>query len=173
MPAEAILRLNTSTGNAQEYRPVQTSAGVGDAGKVPALDAAGRLDTSMMPVGVSAETVSFVASGAIGVGKFVNLHLANSVLKGRLADNSNGRKAHCFVTTAVADAATGTGFYSSNKNDQLSGMTIGDVQFLGTAGGVTSTVPAAGAGVLVQPLGIAESATALTFETMQTIERAA
>ena len=53
---------------------IQSSAGVGDAGKIPALDSAGRLSSTMMPTGVGAETVSVVASEALTAGNFVNVY---------------------------------------------------------------------------------------------------
>ena len=46
-----------------------TSAGAGDSGKVVALDAAGRIDNSMMPVGIGADTASIQASEALAAGE--------------------------------------------------------------------------------------------------------
>ena len=169
--ADKYLKLNTTTGNAAEQEALNSSAGAGDAGKIPALDSAGRLAANMMPIGIVAETVSFVASENLTAGNFVNLYL-DTVLKGRKADNSNARRAHCFVADAVTAAATGTGF-TEGVNDDLTGMTVGAEQILGTAGGRTETVPAAGASVIVQHLGIAKSATELIVDLKQPIERAA
>lgn len=169
--ADKYLKLNTTTGNAAEQEALASSAGAGDAGKIPALDSAGRLAANMMPTGIVAETVSFVASENLTAGNFVNLYL-DTVLKGRKADNSNARRAHCFVSDAVTAAATGTGF-TEGVNDDLTGMTVGAEQILGTAGGRTETVPAAGSSVIVQHLGIAKSATELIVDLKQPIERAA
>jgi hypothetical protein len=170
--ADKYLKLNTTTGNAAEQEALASSAGAGSAGKIPALDPAGRLASNMMPIGIVAETVSFVASENLTAGNFVNLYL-DTVLKGRKADNSNARRAHCFVSDAVTAAATGTGF-TEGVNDDLTGMTVGaENVMLGTAGGVTETVPAAGASVIVQHLGIAKSATELIVDLKQPIERAA
>jgi hypothetical protein len=162
--ADTFYKPNATTGNPVNTTPITTSAGAGDANKIPALDSTGRFDVSLMPVGVTAETVSFVASETIGAGKFVNLHLAAGVLKGRLADNSNGRRADCFVLSSVSSAATGVGYKESNTNTALSGLTIASDYFLGTAGDVTATVPTAGAGVIAQRVGKAQSATAMTFD---------
>lgn len=172
MAGDKYLKLNTSTGNSAEQAALQSSAGAGDAGKIPALDSAGRLNANMMPVGIVPETVSFTASEDLTAGNFVNLYL-DTTLKGRKADNSNGRRAHCFVNASVSTAATGTGF-TEGVNSDLSGMTAGaENVMLGTAGGVTETVPSAGASVIVQHLGFAKSATELIVDLKQPIERAA
>lgn len=171
MPGDAYLKLGAS-GAATEQRSIQTSAGAGDAGKIPALDTAGRMASNMMPLGIVPETVSFVAFEDLTAGNNVNLFLSSGVLKGRKADNSNARQAHCFVNAAVATAATGVG-YTEGVNSDLSGMTIGVEQMLGTSGGRTESVPSAGATTIVQHLGIAKSATELIFDPKQPIERAA
>jgi hypothetical protein len=146
-------------GKPAEQRAVQSSAGVGNAGNIPALDSTGRLDPTMMPLGIVPETIPFTASEDLSAGDYVNLFLSTS-LKGRKADNSNGRKADGFVIAAVANGATGT-LYTDGVNSALTSLAVAGRYFLGTAGGVTASVPAAGAGVLVQPLGIAKSATEL------------
>ena len=79
--ADKYLKLNTTTGNAAEQEALNSSAGAGSAGKIPALDSAGRLAANMMPIGIVAETVSFVASENLTAGNFVNLYL-DTVLKG-------------------------------------------------------------------------------------------
>src|SRR5690349_5949914 len=88
-----------SDGKPAENRAIQSSAGAGDGGKIPALDSTGRLDSSMMPVGIAPETIAFTASEDIAAGAYVNLH-SSSGLKGRNADNSNGRKADGYVLAA-------------------------------------------------------------------------
>ena len=169
--ADKYLRLNETTGNPLEQEAVTSSAGAGNSGDIVALGSDGRLNSNMMPLGIVPETVSFVASENLTAGNFINLYL-DTVLKGRKADNSNARRAHCFVIEAVSSAATGTG-YTEGVNDDLSGLTIGSEYMLGTSGGVTATVPAAGASVIVQRLGIAKSATELIVDFGQPIERAA
>lgn len=143
---------------------VQASAGSGDAGKVAALDSAGRLDITMMPVGVSTEAVSVVAAETIAAGDYGNLHNASGTLKVRKADNSNNRPANCFALAGIASAATGT-VYLEGTNTGLSARTLGAIQYLGVAG---AAVEAAGlptaAGSIVQILGTATSATAANFE---------
>ena len=44
---------------------VTSSAGAGSAGKLPALDGTGRLDDTFLPVGISADVANIVASEAL------------------------------------------------------------------------------------------------------------
>jgi hypothetical protein len=148
-----------SNGKPAEQRAVQSSAGAGNAGNIPALDSSGRLDSTMMPVGIVPETITFTASEDLSAGDYVNLHLSTT-LKGRKADNSNGRQADGFVLAAVSTGASGT-LYTDGANSGVTGLTVAARYFLGTSGGVTATVPAAGSNVIIQPLGIAKSATEL------------
>lgn len=142
-----------------------TSSGSADAGKPIAAGADGRIHESFMPLGIGAQTNEAVASEAIGAGKFVNFHDATGVFSMRLADNSNSRPAHGFVTEAVAEAATGTAYPIDGVNAELSGLAVAGHYWLGTAGGVIGTpldeTDAANAGKVLQYLGQAKSATEL------------
>lgn len=144
------------------------STGAADAGKGVATGADGRLDASLMPLGIGVSTVSATASEAIGAGKFVNLYTNAGVLSMRLADNSNGRAANGFVKDAVANAAVGQMYRLDDVNAGLTAMTLGAPQWLGTAGGVISTplveTDVANANKVSQYLGIAKSATELITE---------
>lgn len=144
------------------------SAGVADAGKIVATGSDGRLDQSLMPLGIGADTVSAVASEAIGAGKFVNFHDNAGTFSVRLADNSNGRRTDGFVTEAVAGAATATVYPMDGVNSALSGLTAGARYYLDTAGGVTSTplveTDALNANKISQYVGTAKSATELVTD---------
>ncbi len=48
-----------------------TSSGVGDADKIVALDATGKIDISLLPPGVGAEVVVAISSENLGAGDFV------------------------------------------------------------------------------------------------------
>lgn len=134
------------------------SAGAGDAGEIVALDASGKIDPSVLPVGVGPDVKAILASEAIGAGKYVNIYDNLGVANIRLADNSNSRPAHGFVKDAVANAAIGT-VYFEGANDDLTGLTSGLRYYLGTAGGVTATPPAFPAATIHQLVGSAISAT--------------
>ena len=155
-------------GKTQQIFAIATSAGAADAGKIPALDSAGRIDTSMMPVGIGANTTQATASEAIGAGKFINYWDNAGVFSMRLADNSNGRQADGYVTAAVASGAVGTGYPLDGTNAQLTGLTVGTRYWLGTAGGVTPTpldeADAGNANKISQYLGVAKSTTELVTD---------
>src|SRR5512143_1765954 len=92
--------LYNNVGALTEKAAIQSSAGAGDAGKIPALDAAGRLDNSMMPVGLGAETDVITTSEALSAGDFVNIW-ASTGTKVRKADATTaGKEAHGFVLSA-------------------------------------------------------------------------
>lgn len=144
---------------------IQVSAGAADAGKIAALDDAGKWDISMMPVGIGTETDTATASEALAAGDFVNLY-ASSGLKARKADAStSGKEATHFTLAAVSNAATGTFYRISQLNNQRTGMTPGAKQWLSTTvpGSTQETVPST-AGQVAQCLGIARSATELIFQ---------
>lgn len=144
------------------------SAGVADAGKIPALDSTGRLDGSMMPVGIGASTTQATASEAIGAGKFINYWDNGGVFSMRLADNSNGRQADGYVIAAVDNGTVGTAYPLDGANAQLSGLTVGTRYWLGTAGGVTATpldeTDTGNTNKVSQYLGVAKSATELVTD---------
>lgn len=152
------------SGRKQEVASIQSSAGAGDAGKIPALDAAGKIDNSMMPVGIGADTKIVPSSENLAAGDFVNLWDDAGTLKARKADaTTSGKEADGFVLAAVTAPANAT-VYFEGTNNQRAGLTPGARQYLNTtAGGVTSTPPSA-AGNVVQYLGKAISATEITFE---------
>lgn len=155
-------------GKTKQIFAIATSAGAADAGKIPALDSTGRIDTSMMPLGLGANTTQATASEAIGAGKFINYWDNAGVFSMRLADNSNGRQADGYVTAAVTSGAVGTGYPLDGTNAQLTGLTVGTRYWLGTAGGVTPTpldeADAGNANKISQYLGVAKSTTELVTD---------
>lgn len=161
MAGLSFLRL--VSGKFQEILGLQVSAGAADAGKIPALDATGRFDTSLMPVGIAADTASVTASENLAAGDWVNIH-ASSGAKVRKADATvAGKEAEGFVLAAVLSGALAT-VYFEGTNNQVSGLTPGVVQFLQTTAGLGgATIPSA-SGNVVQRLGVATSATEVNFE---------
>lgn len=146
-----------------------TSAGAGDADKIPQLDSSGRLDTSFMPVGIAADTVAIIASEALAAGDLVNIYNNASVANCRKADGSvAGKPAHGFVLSAVSASASAT-VYFEGSNTQVTGLTPG-IQFLSdaTAGKSIATSPV-GAGKVSQIVGFATSATNLNFNSETSI----
>lgn len=141
------------------------STGAPDANKIVATGADGRLDESLMPVGIGADLAILPASEALSSGDFVNIWSNAGVASVRKADAAaEGKEAVGFVLDAVTTGASAS-VYFEGRNTSLVGLTIGARYFLSAAtpGAVTTTPPNA-AGNVVQFLGQAYSATELAFE---------
>lgn len=158
-------------GKFKQVFAIVTSAGAADSGKIPGLDSTGKLDSSFLPTGIGANSVQATASEAIAAGKFVNLYDNAGVLGMRLADNSNNREAHGYVTAAVASGAAGTVFRLNTVNANLTGLVAGGSYWLGVAGGVLAAPldPVIGTGKTDQFLGIAKSATELVTSELDAV----
>lgn len=157
--------ISQAAGVLTEVEGLVASAGAGDAGKIPALDAAGKLSSTLLPASATEDTISVTVSEATGLtaGDAVNIFDSTGP-KVRLADASNGRPAHGFVKSTYADAASAV-VYKEGTNDQLTGMTPGAVQYLsGTTPGAVTATPPSTATHLVQRLGVAYAATELDWE---------
>lgn len=132
------------------------------ANKIPKLDGSGKLDVTVMPVGIGADTAVITASEALAAGDFVNVWNSTGS-KVRKADATTaGKHAMGFVLSAVSNGAAAT-VYFEGTNTQVTGMTPGDVFLSTTAGLATGTAPSA-SGNIVQPIGIATSATSINFQ---------
>ena len=159
--------LKVVAGQVQEEATVTISAGAGDSGKAVSLDASGKVDISVLPTGIGADTTSVLTSEILAAGDKVNLYDNAGTRNARKADNSNGREADGFVIVGFASGATAT-VYLEGANNALSALTAGTKYYLGTSGAVTATAPSA-AGARVQFLGKATSATALDFQRFDSI----
>ena len=160
MAAKKFLRL--VNGVLTEILGVQTSAGAGNAGDLVSLDDTGRINNSMMPVGIGADTSTITASETLAAGDWVNVW-NNSGAKVRKADATTaGKEAHGFVMSAVTSGNPAT-VYFEGTNTQVTGQTPGPVYLQTTAGAGGTTIPSA-SGNVVQQIGVAVSATAVNFE---------
>lgn len=140
-----------------------TSAGAGDSGKVVALDGSGRIDSTMMPVGIGADTATVTTSEALAAGDFVNIW-DNSGAKCRKADATvAGKEAHGFVLSAAGSGAPASVLFEGS-NTGVTGQTPG-VVFLSTTAGVATTTAPSGSGNVVQRIGFATSATSINFQS--------
>ncbi|MBK6418460.1 MAG: hypothetical protein IPF79_04615 [Ignavibacteria bacterium] len=147
--------------------PTATSAGAGDSGKIVKLDGSGRIASSMMPVGIGADTKDLVASEALSAGDLVNVWDDAGTQKARKADASNGRRAVGFVLAGVAGGATATVYFEGTISG-MTGLTIGGAVYLGTSGANTQTAPST-AGHISQEIGLAVSTTEISFEPQRPI----
>jgi hypothetical protein len=143
------------------------SSGASSAGKLTALNSAGQLDLSVLPTGVGPDTQSILASEAISAGAFVNVYSNAGTANIRNADNTAaGKQAHGFVLSAVSSGTNGLVYFVGN-NTAVTSQTVGNV-YLGTVGAATSTAPS-GSGNVVQLLGVATSATSINTNAQQPI----
>lgn len=155
---------------AGNFTEVEASAtgGSGQENKIPALDSSGRLDATMMPTGIGAETSALEAYGTLAAGDLVNVFSDGGVSKVRKADATNATApANGFVLSAYTAGQTAT-VYWGGINSQVTGLTVGNV-FLGTtAGAVTSTAPST-SGNVVQKVGYAITSTSMMFVPQEII----
>jgi hypothetical protein len=149
-----------------------SSAGSVDSGKAVLLDGSGRIDSTVLPSGIGADTALIEASENISAGDFVNVHNVSGTAKIRKADaSSSGKEAHGFVLSAVTSGNNGT-VYFEGTNTQVTSQTPGVVYLSpSTAGLATATIPST-AGHVVQRLGVAVSATSIKFEAESPIKLA-
>ena len=162
MPAKKFLRL--SAGRTVEVSGIVVSSGVANDGDVAVLDSTGRYDSSVMPLGLGADTVARTASEALSARDMVNIWDNAGSPAVRKADATVvGKEANGFVLGAVANAGSAT-IYFSRLITGLAGLTIGARYYLSTSPGLITTTPPSAAGNVVQFVGRAISATELAFE---------
>lgn len=161
--------IKQDAGQLAEVEGLVTSQGSQDAGKIVALDSSGKLDQSMMPSGIGADTEVMASSENLSAGDLVNIWNDSGTRKARKADASNGRRAHGFVLAGTTSPNNAT-VYLSGDITGLTSLTPGAAYYLSgaTAGASTSTAPST-AGYLSQEIGIAVSATSIAFQPQQPI----
>lgn len=162
MAAKKFLRL--VTGRVAEIFGTQTSAGVANAGDIPALADDGRLDPSLMPTGFGPNATTITASEALSASNLVNVWDDSGTPKVRKADATTiGKEADGFVISAVSSGNPAL-VYNEGVISGFVGLTIGARYYLDTtAGGITATPPS-GDGNVVQYVGRAISTTEIIFE---------
>ena len=138
------------------------TGGSASAYAIPCLNALGVLDVSVMPTGIDADVFTALAGSALSANQAVCVINASGAASIVPADASNGRAAWGFVTSAVGSGATATVCKYGTIAGQT-GLTIGGIVYLGTAGALTQS-PASTTGYILQAVGIASSATTVEFE---------
>lgn len=163
-----------STGLYTEKNFTVQSTGTANAGDGVGLDASGKIDSSVLPVGIGANTTIAPATEALASGDWVNFWVSNNVISVRKADASGGygKKADGFVLSGVASGQNAT-VYKGGDNTSQSGLTPGAIYYLSatTPGGV-ATLPATASGHIWQPVGKAVSTTAISYQRTEPIIRA-
>lgn len=142
-----------------EVEASSISSGEIDAGKIVALDESGRLDQTMMPVGIGADTLTAPASEDLSGGDFVYIKEDGTVAKASALSNSA-------VGFILAGAFVGETVlvYFEGRNTSLSGLVIGSRYYLSETSGTATNVPVSGAGKKHQYLGNAITQNTLNFE---------
>lgn len=152
------------SGRIREIAATVVSSGVSDDGKIVALDATGRLDTSVLPVGIGAETKQVQASESLNAGDVVNIWNSAGQFRVRKADaTTSGKEATGFVLSAVTSGQTAT-VYLEGTITGLGGLLPGRMYLSTTPGTITATPPS-GSGNVVQYVGNAVSTTEVSFES--------
>lgn len=155
----------------REVEGTVTGGTATQAGDLVALDTGGRLDLSIMPVGITPDTYVGVANETLSAANpFVYVMSDGKVANASAA--SGGNPAIGFVLTGFAAAAQAT-VYFEGRVTGLSDLTVGARYYLSdTVPGGLTTTPVAGTGKLHQYLGRAISTTTLSFEADDHIVRA-
>lgn len=162
MAAQKFLTL--VSGILTQISAITSSAGAGDEGKLPALDASGKLDTSFMPTGLGADTQVLTASEALSAGDLVNVWSNAGVFAVRKADaTSVGKPADGYVLSSVSSGAPAT-VYGTGTNTGVSGLSPGRVYLSSTAGGITQDVSTYTGGKVIQDVGFASASGELWFQ---------
>lgn len=164
------IRVDDTTGLYEELEALAVSTGVADASKPVKTDSTGRLDLSLMPVGVGADTQDLVCTENLSAGDFVQIYNNAGTPACRKADRTNGRPANGFVIQNYSSGQTAK-VYKDSENSALTGLTSGALYFLGTGGAAVSAPPAAGSGHLLQALGYAISTTEIDVEIEKPLTR--
>lgn len=164
---DSYIRRNPTSGKKEEVIATVTGGTVTEAGDIVALDGGGRLSSTIMPVGVAADTYSGVAAEALTAGDLVYVDSSGEVAKA--SATSGGFDADGFVLSSYSAAATAL-VYLEGRNTAKSGLTVGSRYYLSDSvpGGVTDT-PVTGAGKRHQFIGKAITATTLSFEADDSI----
>jgi hypothetical protein len=146
-----------------EKQATVESLGSANAGEIPALDATGRLDQTMMPVGIGPDVAKIQADENLAAGDFINIFNDGGTAKVRKADASTaGKQAHGYVLDSATSGTMATVFFEGH-NTSVTGATPGPV-FLGTTAGAFQATAPSGSGQIVQRLGVAISADDINFE---------
>lgn len=157
--------LNLVAGRLTQLAAIVTSAGAGNDGDLVALDGTGKLDASVLPAGVGANTVAAVASETLAANDLVNLWNNTGTINARKADATTaGKECHGYVAAGFASSATATVYTSGNVITGLSSLTPGARQYMATTAGLRTETAPSGSGNIVQLIGVAASATTVVFE---------
>lgn len=168
MPAAQYLA--RVAGRLKKITATVVSAGAADDGKIVALDATGRISSTVLPVGIGADTKSLIASETLAAGDVVNVWNDGGVAKMRKADASApGKEVDGFVLAAVTSGTAGL-MYKEGTITGLTGLTPGAEMFLSNTPGQLTATPLSAAGTVDQFVGIAISSSEVDYNPGEPID---
>lgn len=139
-----------------------TSAGAADSGKIVALDASGHVAVAMMPTGIGPEVSTIVASEAIAGGAWINIWNNAGAFNVRNADATVAGKAVDGFVLVGGAAAASLQVYTHGINTGVTGQTPGAV-YLQKTPGTGGPASVTGVGAVSQRIGTATAATSVVF----------
>ncbi len=164
----AYLRPNaTNPGLMERAAAATTSAGAGDANRLVALNASGKVDSTALPGGIGGRIEQIQASETLVAGDLVNIHNVGGrrVRKADASQATASRLAQGFVLAGIASGATGDVYLDGEEITGLTGLTPGTEYYLsGSAAGTFTATPPATAGHAVQSIGFATDTASIQFD---------
>ena len=159
--ADKYLGVDATTGRLKQNDATTTSSGAGQAGKIVALDSAGKLDASLIPSGAGdADVINLTATEALTIGDWVNIYNNSGTPAARKALATDTTKpAHGFVIAGVGAGVAGNIYLGGSNNKipiaSFTATDIGKEMFLSAVtGGLGVTAPnTTSSGYLLQRLG--------------------
>lgn len=167
MATKRLINVNNN-GTQQEYSGVTVSVGAGSSGEIPALDSTGKIDPSMLPIGIGADAVSAEAGESLSAGDIVYFDSTGKVMKAEASTIAKAGRG--YVTQVYTSGATAT-VYFDDSNPSLTGLTPGSTYYLSTTAGQVTTTPPTTTNSIVQEIGFASSATNLRVNIQEPIIR--
>ncbi len=167
MAAKKFLRL--VSGRIKEIVGIVVSAGAANDGDIAVLDGTGRFDTSVMPSGVGPQTKSLVTSENLSAGNLVNVYDNGGTPTARKADGTaEGKECYGFVLAGTTSPAAAT-VYLSGTITGLTSLTPGARYYLDATAGAATATPLSTSGNVSQFIGVAISATEISFDADEPI----
>lgn len=165
--------VDKQTGEEVLKSPIESSAGAGDAHKIPATKGDGTLDSTFFPSGtvnrITADaSEDLTVAGTVG-GVAVNVWNDSGTTKVRLADaTDNSKPADGFVTASVTTGNPAEVIPFNSIITGWTGLTPDVVYFLSTTPGeITVTAPST-SGNIIQPVGFTDGTTILNASPSRT-----
>lgn len=149
--------IDRRNGRNEQINAIDTFSG--NPNEIIATDATGRIDETLLPIGVGADTYSGLATETLLAGAFVYITATGDVAN---ADaSSQGKEAIGYVLSAFTSGQQAI-VYFEDLNDSLTGLVPGSKYWLSaTVPGQITSVPPTGAGIVSQYIGTALNATTL------------